>query len=199
MNLSLNNRMKSDINTGLGDAQYRIAACIDKRPAFMHLDELSGFQGLVDGEIAAIGQACGNGWRKVFNVYSKLIYALPAALQPSLAGCSSWQQYRDNRLLQPGSSTALLFGVATALAVCATPPRQQVRLIAGRQHARQLIGAGAPLQLVWLDSEFAIDVAQRLVVCPYLDYRQLSDEKIRRLVNLLQRLTPEPKRLIATT
>jgi hypothetical protein len=184
---------------GLGDSTATLQILVDKAPPMQEFQQAAGVMPLLPGQVGQIGAHCGNGWRKVFNVYSKLIYALPAALQPSLAGCSSWQQYRDNRLLQPGSSTALLFGVATALAVCATPPRQQVRLIAGRQHARQLIGAGAPLQLVWLDSEFAIDVAQRLVVCPYLDYRQLSDEKIRRLANLLQRLTPEPKRLIATT
>lgn len=175
---------------GLGDSTAMLQVLVDKAPPMQEFQQTAGVMPLLPGQVGQIGAHCGNGWRKVFNVYSKLIFALPAALQPTLAGCSSWQQYRDNCLLQPGSNTALLFGVATALAVCATPAGQQLRLIAGRQHARQLIGAGAPLQLAWLDSEFAIDVAQRLVVCPYLDYRQLSDEKIRRLAQLLQRLVP---------
>lgn len=173
----------------LGDSAAMLQILVEKAPPMQEFQQAAGVIPLLPGQIQQIGAHCGNGWRKVFNVYSKLLYALPAALQPTLAGCSSWQQYRDSCLLQAGSNTALLFGVATALAVCATPPRQQLRLIAGRQHARQIISAGAPLQLEWLDSEFAIDVAQRLVVCPYLDYRQLSDEKIRRLAHLLTRLT----------
>ena len=36
----------------------------------------------------------------------------------------------------------------------------------------------------WLDSRFAINDAG-MIVCPYFDYRQLSDERIRYLVSLL--------------
>jgi hypothetical protein len=42
--------------------------------------------------------------------------------------------------------------------------------------------------LVWLDEEFAIDKVSNLVICPYLDYRQLSNIKITRLVELLTEL-----------
>lgn len=172
---------------GLGDSAATLQVLVEKAPPMQEFQQAAGVMPLLPGQVGQIGAHCGNGWRKLFNVYSKLLYALPTALQPSLAGYSSWQQYRDHQLLQAGSCTALLFGAATALAVCAKPPGQQLRLIAGRQHARQIISAGAPLQLTWLDSEFALDVAQRLVVCPYLDYRQLSDEKIRRLAHVLTR------------
>jgi len=39
--------------------------------------------------------------------------------------------------------------------------------------------------LVWLDSSFAINKEQRVIVAPYPDYRQLSNEKIAGLVELM--------------
>ncbi|MBT1444560.1 hypothetical protein KJI95_08455 [Shewanella sp. JM162201] len=223
--------MKSDINTGLGDAQYRIAACIDKRPAFMHLDELSGFQGLVDGEIAAIGQACGNGWRKVFNVYAKLLWALAtewrrqqdeteaasddaALLAPHLGPLlaqvleyPSWQAYRDARLLRPGSGTALLFSpppvadtgahkaltaegahkaLTAASAQKALAEAPSLYIVMGRGYGKALSSEPQRgIRLSWLNESFAIDIQRRIIVCPYFDYRQLSDSRIDELVALI--------------
>ena len=41
------------------------------------------------------------------------------------------------------------------------------------------------VNFVWIDEEFALDKSQNLVVCPYFDYRQLSNVKIEKLVSLL--------------
>lgn len=169
---------------GIGDPVARLQVLVAKAPPMLELATATGVQPLLPGQVQHIAAHCGNGWRKVFNVYSKLVLALPSQLQPALAGGLSWQQWRDRQLLQSQSDCALLFGEATALLALQLPPRQQLRLIAGRQHARALLAAGAPLTLQWLDDEFAVDVAQRTLVCPYFDYRQLSDRKIARLVAL---------------
>ncbi|QSX37989.1 DUF6942 family protein [Shewanella sedimentimangrovi] len=171
---------------GLGDGNYQFGVCIGNRPPFMGLQQLDSCRPLVAGEIKAIGDACGNGWRKVFNVYAKLLWAMKQAglaQEPPLARLeefSEWQQYRDALLLQPGSGTALLFEPP------ATLDDGRVHLIMGRTWAKQLLDVGRLLaELDWLNPEFAIDRHQRLIVCPYFDYRQLSNIKIEFLVSLL--------------
>lgn len=178
---------------GIGDLTATIQIMVAKAPPMQEFACPVGIAPLLAGQVHQIGMHCGNGWRKVFNVYSKLVFALPTSWRPksaTSADAQSWQQWRDNHLLQVGSGCALLFGEATALAALSQPAGVALRLIAGRQHARALVASGALLQLEWLDDEFAIDASRRTVVCPYLDYRQLSDAKIDRLMTLLSRLTP---------
>jgi hypothetical protein len=57
-------------------------------------------------------------------------------------------------------------------------------LIAGKTYAASL---KLP-SLIWLDSDFAINKANRLVVTPYADYRQLSNERIARLIELMKQI-----------
>lgn len=162
---------------GLGDVDALVKVYIANRPApYQHL---SVCYALDCGDIAALGQACGNGWRKVFNVYAKLVFALQAQKLNLAAGMPSWQHYRDNHLLQAGSSTALLF----------SPPvldeqQQAIQIISGRTYANTL-NKQQSLGLFWLTPEFAINPRYRLFVCPYFDYRQLSNDKIAFLQSLL--------------
>ena len=58
------------------------------------------------------------------------------------------------------------------------PAENTIHLIAGRTHAKQLIQQGLGCQLHWLNEEFAIDPLNKVLVTPYFDYRQLSNEKI---------------------
>jgi len=170
---------------GLGCSKFTFAVYLANTPNMLEYQGITGVNSLVSGEINAIGQACGNGWRKVFNVYAKLLYALkPADFNFAQRGAPTWQTYRDGYLLQAGSETALLF----------SPPEldtnaQTIHIICGRTYAKQLL-ASDELQanLVWLDDEFAIDEANRLIVCPYFDYRQLSNIKIERLSVMLSQL-----------
>ena len=179
--------IKTKINNqiiGLGDVNFKLAAYIENRPAFMGLAQLQSCQPLVDGEIAAIGQACGNGWRKVFNVYAKLIDSLPLTAFNLGQQQTSWQAYRDEFLLQSGSQTALLFSPPVI-----DPKRQQYHLIMGRTYAKKLVNQeliSSPL--TWLDNEFAINRHDKFIVCPYFDYRQLSNTKITHLSGLIQSL-----------
>lgn len=171
-------------NTGFGCATFTIAVYIANKPNMLEYENCVGLHPMVGQEITQIGLACGNGWRKVFNVYSKLLYALDSEAF-SFSGCApTWQKYRDDFLLQEGSHTALLF----------SPPLldsniQTIHIISGKTHAKALINSGQlSTSLIWLDEFFAIDVAKRVIVCPYFDYRQLSNQKIEYLAILIKQL-----------
>jgi uncharacterized protein DUF6942 len=145
---------------------------------------LCGVTPLVEAEVNMINQACGNGWRKVFNVYAKLLYALDKRHFDYSDKAPTWQNYRDRYLLQAQSKTALLFSTPKLM-----HGRDVVHIICGKGHATALINSGKLVtKLVWLDDEFAIDKENKLIVCPYFDYRQLSNVKIERLAGLLQNL-----------
>ena len=148
---------------------------------YQRLDEVMP---LVDSEINVINRACGNGWRKVFNVYAKLLYALDKRHFDYSDKAPTWQNYRDRYLLQAQSKTALLFSTPKLM-----QGRDVVHIICGKGHAKALINSGKLIaSLVWLDDEFAIDSENKLIICPYFDYRQLSNVKIERLAGLLQSL-----------
>lgn len=169
---------------GLGCANFNFAVYIANTPAMLEYQNLSQVNSLTRGEIKAIGQACGNGWRKVFNVYAKLLYALPSKNFPFAKLSPTWQQYRDDYLLQKGSKTALLFSPP-----CLTGNNNTLHIICGRTYAKQLLKTGKlTAQLTWLDDEFAIDKHNKVIVCPYFDYRQLSNVKIERLAEMLTML-----------
>jgi len=172
------------MSIGLGCDDFTFAVYIANTPAMPEYQQLTQVSALTSGEITAIGQACGNGWRKVFNVYAKLLYALPKDHFAYSALAPTWQEYRDNYLLQVNSQTALLFGPP-----CLAGNSQTLHIICGRTYAKQLIAHGElTTQLTWLDEEFAIDKQNKLVVCPYFDYRQLSNVKISRLSVMLTAL-----------
>ena len=135
-------------------------------------------------EISAINTECGNGWRKVFNVYAKLLYALDEKYFAFAKQAPSWQNYRDHFLLQHNTKTVLLF---TAPKI--SKHNSALHIICGKTYAKHLLSSGQlTADFVWLDDEFAIDKEQNLIVCPYFDYRQLSNVKIEKLATLLKSL-----------
>jgi hypothetical protein len=105
-----------------------------------------------------------------------------------LQGAQSWQQYRDHALLQNLSNTNLLF-CAPQLTHVKDKDKDKnynvLHFVMGKTYAKSL---NLPSSLKWLDNEFAIDTHNKLVVCPYFDYRQLSNIKIMRLVELIKQL-----------
>ena len=170
------------INIGFGDKHFNFAVYIANKPNMLEYQSLSEVTGLVEGEIDVINQACGNGWRKVFNVYAKLLYALDKTCFAFSANAPTWQDYRDKHLLQIHSETALLFSAPQL-----DPSKETLHIICGKAHAKALINSGIlNADLVWLDDEFAVDSHNKLIVCPYFDYRQLSNIKIERLAGLLR-------------
>ncbi|MDP5031216.1 MAG: hypothetical protein NWQ54_24825 [Paraglaciecola sp.] len=170
------------VNTirGLGDSNAQFRVYIGNRPAFKFAKSSDQYVPLLASELKEVGLACGNGWRKVFNVYAKLVFALaeqgPVASNVSQFDC--WQAYRDKALLQADSDTALCFE-PYQLALGRT---NALHIIMGRTYAKSL---HLSPDIVWLDNEFALDLASKLIVCPYFDYRQLSNSKIIRLVEII--------------
>ena len=165
---------------GFGDEAFKVAVYIEKRPPMPAWQQLDHLHAMQTGQINEINQACGNGWRKVFNVYSKVLFALPSEFYDFAKRAPDWQTFRDEQLLQAHSQTTLLF----------SPPilnkPKQLHIIAGRTYAKQLINNGLlDCQLTWLDDEFAINKSSKVIVCPYFDYRQLSNIKIARLSQLV--------------
>ena len=176
-------------NIGFGDKDFSFAVYIANKPNMLEYRSLCEVTSLVEGEINVINQACGNGWRKVFNVYAKLLYALDKKYFDYSENAPIWQTYRDKYLLQRQSKTALLFSPPKLMSNIEMPNKKVVHIICGKGHAQTLINSGKLVaNLVWLDDEFAIDSVQKLIVCPYFDYRQLSNIKIERLAGLLQNL-----------
>ncbi|MCS4309305.1 hypothetical protein M2404_003676 [Rheinheimera pacifica] len=145
--------------------------------------DLVTIQPLHSGETELINRACGNGWRKVFNVYAKLLFALDTKLFAFTQQAATWQQYREQCLLQAGSNTALVFSTPDL-----QPAKETVHIIAGRTHAKVLLEAGLAVQFSWLNNEFAVDKHNRVLVCPYFDYRQLNNEKLAFLARLIKAL-----------
>ena len=171
---------------GLGDTQFSVAVYIAKAPPMPFFETLKCLEPVQNEQIDTINQHCGNGWRKVFNVYAKVLFALPSEHYSFAKQASTWQQYRDEYLLQKNSKTALLF---SAPDISKASNENQLHIIAGRTHAKNLLQQGKlHAQLDWLDDEFAIDTSNNIIVCPYFDYRQLSNIKIARLSELVAQL-----------
>ena len=178
---------------GLGDGNGRFRVYIANRPGLAPFDTTQTILPTVEGTITEIGKHCGNGWRKVFNVYAKLVFALGDA--KLIGGKSSWQQYRDEKLLRADSDTALLFSppnLTKTEASNETTLREdnslEYHIIMGKHYALSL---DLPDDLRWLDNEFAISANANCIVCPYFDYRQLSNIKIIRLVELIKSLSTD--------
>lgn len=169
---------------GLGDPFAQFKVYIANRPDFADYSNLTTVKPLSLGEIQEIGLACGNGWRKVFNVYAKLVFALKIESLVALQAAQSWQSFRDQILLQSASNTSLVFSAPTS-STNYQKTSGSIDIIMGKTYAKSL---NLPTTLRWLDHEFAVDLDNRLLVCPYFDYRQLSNIKIIRLVELIKQL-----------
>lgn len=179
----------NDQYIGFGSDDYQIAVYIANRPPIYEYQQLEQLTALTTGEITYIGQHCGNGWRKVFNVYAKLLYALDKEQFNFATFASTWQQYRDDFLLQTHSKTSLLFSAPQLKPIKHNANQKAVHIIMGKTHAKSLLSTGElDVELIWLDNEFAINRSQRVIVCPYFDYRQLSNVKIDRLAELIKGL-----------
>jgi len=178
-----------DQDIGFGSDDYQIAVYIANRPAIYEYQQLTQLTALTSGEIAHISQHCGNGWRKVFNVYAKLLYALDVDRFNFVSLAPTWQQYRDSFLLQPNATTSLLFSAPYLTSKNKRSRPESIHIIMGKTYAKSLLNSGQlTVDLNWLDNEFAINQDQRVIVCPYFDYRQLSNVKIDKLARLIAKL-----------
>jgi hypothetical protein len=150
------------------------------RPPLKEYEDVNDVSALNVGEIYRIASETGNHWRKIFNVYAKFIFSLAAANNDSaVLSYKTWQQYRDERLLQKNSNTQLYFDHDELTALLSDADPYSVRIVMGKTFAESML---KDISLTWLDSYFAINKALGIIVCPYFDYRQLSNERIEILV-----------------
>jgi len=178
---------------GLGSAGAQLNVYIANRPPLERYQNLRSFTVLSPGEIASIAKETGNHWRKIFNVYAKLVYALDQNIesmscQKKTAASfnfraqryDSWQSYRDAALLQAGSDTALWFSRELDVNE-GSWSEQSLHIVMGRQYASSL---ALPAMMV-VDNDFSVNREQRIIVAPYFDYRQLSNKKLEVLMGLI--------------
>jgi hypothetical protein len=164
---------------GIGDTECSfLNVYIANRPPLDEYSSLEQLKPLNKHEITFIAQQTGNHWRKIFNVFAKFMFSYFTRQKIQLEA-SSWQDYREKNLLQLGSNLRLLF----------TKPNLNenvVHVIMGKQYAIDL-GYHEDLHtgMLRLDSDFVIWPEKKLIVCPYFDYRQLSNIKIDRLIDLV--------------
>lgn len=173
---------------GFGPQSYRLAFCIANRPPIDDYPVLDQLRPLAPAEIDYIVSNTSNHWRKVFNVYAKFLFELRGDQNV----VSTWQNYRDRHLLQAGSDEALLFNAP----MFSSHSDEIVHVIAGKTYATAL---KLPFSLTWIDSYFAINVEYRVIVSPYLDYRQLSNERISILVRLVKSLLTRDATLLCAS
>ena len=184
----------NDIGLGHTATHDGICVYIANRPPLPEYQQLNDLIPLVNGDISDIARLTGNHWRKIFNVYAKLIFSLLTSDQKLPSTIDTWQNYRDNTLLQPGSGTALFFSSANFhqkpnVLFSEGNELENVSIIMGKQYAASLgFNRETNKALVQIDADFAICPDKKLIVCPYFDYRQLSNIKIERLVKLIQQL-----------
>ena len=193
-----------NLPVGLGNDNANIIFYIRNRPPLKTYQNLNSVKPLIPGEVSRICQETGNHWRKVFNVYAKLLFELSADK------FSSWQQLRDDQLLQAHSQHCLLFSapklipsLSTDKAFCqpTNSNSQATRLtkvtkdsadttlhiVLGKGYAQEL---SLTNESTWLSDDFAMNTELGLIICPYFDYRQLSNVKIIQLAGLIKQLLP---------
>ena len=167
---------------GLGTLDAKIIFYIRNCPPLAHYQNLTSVKALVTDEIADIARETGNHWRKIFNVYAKLLFEI------SPEPFTSWQNLRDSILLQAESDHCLLFSAPdlSEANLLSAKPSQKLHIILGKGYAEQL---GFCNSCLWLSHDFAINIDLSVIICPYFDYRQLSNKKITQLSRLIQQLT----------
>ncbi len=183
----------NDVGLGQLVPNGGIRVFIANRPPLPVYESLNQLEPMIAGDISFIGQETGNHWRKIFNVYAKLFHGLLVSRDALLGDIASWQQFRDHHLLQGNSQTALLFSRPVFNGVDKpihkTNTKANINIIMGKNYAAQLgFERVEGSELIILDRDFAICPRRNLIVCPYFDYRQLSNIKILKLIDLINQM-----------
>ena len=180
------------IPIGLGDSRVEseqtgsspvFKIYISNRPPLDEYKSIENVLPLSKGDVSYIAQSTGNHWRKIFNVYAKFIFSFQQSKE--MEAFNTWQVYRDECLLQDNSGLQLLFSKPDL----DNSDKNTCHIIMGKQYAIDLgLHEDDHEGMVRIDNDFVICPQQKLIVCPYFDYRQLSNIKIETLVNLVHQL-----------
>jgi hypothetical protein len=165
--------MKKNKLIGLGDAQAKLTVCIGNRPDVDFCHSMATVQPMIRGQLTSIVTKTGNHWRKIFNIYAKLIHQLENT------PFSTWQDYRDEKLLTKNCGHALLFSDVIS---CREKTSGTI-IVSGKTYAE---AQGVMDDCMQIDESFYLNTTQKIIVTPYFDYRQLSNLKIEKLVELVR-------------
>lgn len=157
--------------SGFGDHSPLLVVCAPHTPPGRQADRLRGIQPLTGNDLNVLIQAGGNHWRKIVNLYAKLLHGL-TPLEPD------WQTCREQRLLQSGSACALVFEQKWI------PEPGQLCIVMGQTYGRSL-GWLANDQVLAAEHPFAQHPEQAVIVTPYFDYRQLSNARLASLIQFI--------------
>lgn len=158
-----------------GHPKPSLTVLIDKTPSLPSTPCPVKPPNLAPGELAEIVAVNSNHWRKVFNVYAKLLFAL----HPDSG--RDWQSVRDQKLFQKHQPHALKMA-GSAL------PGPGVTLITGKAYAESLLEhwpQDSGIDGVW------IDVNEQRLVCPYFDYRAFPNKRIEQVAELMRKTWPK--------
>lgn len=172
---------------GLGNPNAKIHIyCQNTPPIEPYLSQIT-IRGVESDEIGRIGQLTGNHWRKIFNVLAKFAFQRDTDLSKQF---KTWQTFRDTALLSVSGDYALWFGLQNL-----ETSQHHVSIVMGKQYGETL---GLAEKCFWLSPSFAINEELRVIICPYFDYRQLSNIKIEQLCNLVTQMMPKAKTTLKT-
>lgn len=172
----------------LPESCYGIGA---KRPALIlylpHRPEAIVLSGTGEyGSVNSLGVRtfladCDNHWRKIFNCYAKIAFALFGR------DFLTWQDYRDNRLLTEQSLELMVFPDSKGSLREHTLGSSRISIISGIATARKM---SLDFETWKLLRGFYLKEHPKnghtTILTPYFDYRQLSNQKIETLLQLLK-------------
>lgn len=166
---------------GLGTNKATLRILIENTPPLPEYQQLSSVTPLKTDEVNQIGKLTGNHWRKIFNVMAKILF------EYNTHHYKTWQILRDEYLLQKHSKECLLFSTMSVNDgyFKHKDDSNVITLVMGKTYAKKL---GIDEYCYWLSEQFAINTAKNIIICPYFDYRQLSNIKITQLVQLMKQL-----------
>ncbi|NVK24763.1 MAG: hypothetical protein HWE10_07530 [Gammaproteobacteria bacterium] len=159
---------------GIGNSQPKWILHIANRP------EVEGFQHdifrtLNTAEAADIIKQTSNHWRKVFSIMAKISFALFDTQ------CSTWQEYRDNKLLTDEGFEAVSFESFHQSAAT----KETFSIICGFTYAESQLDMAS---LISHQKFEKIKMSSRhpLMVTPYFDWRQLNNELLEVVISILR-------------
>ena len=161
------------MKSGFGSLEPKWVLYIENRPPLPEYEH-DNFRLLGNGEAAEVIAQTSNHWRKVFSIMAKISFALFET------NCNTWQEYRDTKLLTEHGFEAISYlpfnkGEARAYfsIVCGfTYAGTQLdldSLIPHQTHAKLLLVPG-----------------QKCLVTPYFDWRQLNNELLEKVIDIMK-------------
>ncbi|MET1254898.1 DUF6942 family protein [Aliikangiella maris] len=192
------------MQVGIGNHAATLKVYNANQPDLPFIKAKTPITPLGSGDIERINQINGNHWRKIFNCLAKVSNLIETPLN------IPWQVFRDEKLLREKSNQAIIFAElsqtkkilqqhidltnqlpnSSNMPDCSQVPSQskrpiEIHIICGKQFFNHL---NLAVDYYWQDDAFAIAPKNNIIVSPYFDYRQLSNQKIESLVQLIQYL-----------